>query len=132
MKTLLPLLFCLPLALYAGVSAESLVPDYHSALTEYPISPLQRSVLPLPTDTVPYTMEEARRNIKTGGLFLLVGLVSVSPPVLYLAALIGAPVLPQLFFVFGALSLIWGGLKFIQGRVRMRRLRARQLKAPNG
>jgi ABC-type microcin C transport system permease subunit YejE len=77
-------------------------------------------------------MEEARRNIKTGGLFLLVGLVSVSPPVLYLAALIGAPVLPQLFFVFGALSLIWGGLKFIQGRVRMRRLRARQLKAPNG
>jgi hypothetical protein len=99
---------------------------------EEPIAPMEGSIVPLPADTLPYTIEEARRNIKTAGLFLLVGLVSVSPPVLYLAALVGAPVLPQLLFVLGALSLVWGGLKFIQGRVRMRRLRARQLKDPNG
>lgn len=132
MKTLLPLLFCCSLALCAAASAASSLSGYRSAVAVESIAPLEGAIVPLPADTLPYTMEEARRNIKTARLFLLVGLVSVSPPVLYLAALVGAPVLPQLLFVLGVLSLVWGGLKFIQGRVRMRRLRARQLKGPNG
>lgn len=93
---------------------------------------MEGAIVPLPADTLPYTIEEARRNIKAGRPFLVIGLVSVSPPVLYLAALVGAPVLPQLLFVLGALSLVWGGLKFIQGRVRMRRLRAHRRNSPGG
>ena len=133
MKTLIPLLFCCSLALCAAASAASSLGGHRSAMTiEEPIAPLEVSIVPLPADTLPYTMEEARRNIQTAGLFLLVGLVSVSPPVLYLAALVGAPVLPQLLFVLGALSLVWGGLKFIQGRIRLRRLRAHRRNSPGG
>lgn len=132
MKTLLSLLLCFSLALCAAASATYSLAGHRSAMTDDPIAPLQRTIVPLPTDTLPYTMDEARRNIKTAGLFLLVGLVSVSPPVLYLAALVGAPVLPQLLFVLGALSLVWGGLKFIQGRIRLRRLRAYQRNSPGG
>jgi uncharacterized membrane protein len=132
MKTLLPLLFCCSLALCAAASAASSLSGYRSAVAVGPIAPLEGAIVLLPADTLTYTMEEARRNIKTAGLFLLVGLVSVSPPVLYLAALVGAPVLPQLLFVLGALSLVWGGLKFIQGRIRLRRLRAHRRNSPGG
>jgi hypothetical protein len=93
---------------------------------------MEGAIVPLPADTLPYTIEEARRNIKAGRPFLVIGLVSVSPPVLYLAALVGAPVLPQLLFIFGALSLVWGGLKFIRGRIRLRRLRAHRRNSPGG
>lgn len=130
MKTLLFLLLCLPLAVYAGADPHPSQPDTHSALL--PLAPLQGSIASLPVDTLPYTMQKARSNTKTGQALLAVGLASVFPTTLYLAALIGAPLLPQLFFTFGILSFLWGAIKFIQGRIRLRRLRAHRRESPGG
>ena len=132
MKMLLILLLCLPLAVCAGVSVHPPQSGDHSSRVIASLTPLKPFIALVPTDTLPYTIQEVRRNTKTGQVLLTTGLVSVFSPVLYLAALVGAPVLPQLFFILGTLSFVWGAIKFIQSRIRLRRFRAYQQKNSGG